>query len=133
MVISKHFPKRLKLDYAPSLGSGFRLDDDFIYTTNDSVTIKCPKGMHTDLASIPRAFRWLFKGHNRYTYGAIPHDYLYGEKGEFYTDDALIRWDRKKCDQVLYESCINAGAKKWRSWMIYMAVRAGGWIVWNKR
>lgn len=131
MIKNRHFPNRLKLDYAPDLGANFRLDDDFIYVTNNGVSVKCPRGMETDLASIPRGFRWLFKGHNRYTYGAIPHDYLYSQRGEFYTDDSLVRWGRKRCDDILYEACINAGVGKWRARMIYAAVRAGGWMVWR--
>lgn len=128
------FPNTLKLEYYPDLKDEFLLLEDFTFICNDGLEIVAEKGLSTDLASIPRVFRWLFKGHNRYTYGAIPHDWIYQHKGVLSLDDgSTVGVSRKRADDVLYEACIAAGVSKWKAKMIYAAVRAGGWVMWNKK
>lgn len=130
--IPKIFPLELHLAYFPELKGSFILSEDFKYLTRKNLTVTCPKGMRTDLASIPRAMRWLFKGHNKYTYGAIPHDFLYSSLGRFEGEEGLLHtFSRKQCDRVLYEACLDAGVPKWKAWSIYSGVRVGGWAAWN--
>jgi len=58
----------------------FRLHQDlvFIYVIGgEFAEVRAPKGFVTDLASVPRAFWWLFPPHGKYTRAAVLHDHLY--------------------------------------------------------
>jgi len=88
-----------------------------------------PAKFVTDLASVPRvpfAF-WLTGG--RAHGPAVVHDWLY-QKPDFE--------DRAKADAVLYEamgvsqpSLGFEAESAWTRWMIYVGVRAGGWVAWR--
>ena len=82
------------------------------------------KGFVNDLASIPRAFRWLFNRNGLIRCAAVIHDWLYRHKGIV---DGMT-YTRKECDQVLLEGMKVKGISRWTRYPVYWGVRAGGWV-----
>lgn len=97
---------------------GYRLTTSLRYKTNipEPHVVTVPAGFVTDLASIPRVFRWLFTGHGKSRYPSVVHDYLYE-----------IRHDRGEADRIFREALEVAGAGWLKRNVMYAAVRAGGW------
>lgn len=86
-------------------------------------TITIPKGFQTDLASVPR-FLWSigFAPFGKYTDAAIVHDFLY----------TFQPCSRSLADMVLLEAMRVLGVGKFKSYTIYSAVRAFGYIYWSR-
>lgn len=83
--------------------------------------IVVPVGFSTDFASIPRAFRFLFTGHDRTRQAAVIHDYLYRKR----------IGTRKRADEVFLQAMEDAQVPRWKRYTMYAAVRAGGWLHWG--
>lgn len=79
--------------------------------------ITVPVGFQTDLASIPRLLRWRFKVTGKSRRAAVLHDYLYHTKWR----------TRKECDQVFKSALRVCGMSVYDAWVMYQAVRVGGW------
>lgn len=81
---------------------------------NKSYTV--PKGFKTDLASIPRGFRWLVEGVDYTRRPAVLHDYLYrkgiGTKAE--------------ADRLFKKGLKEEGAPWWKVQACYYAVKFFG-------
>lgn len=106
----------------------FQLLNAFAYTTlvfGAPKMIQAPKGFITDFASIPRLFRSLIPVNGKHRGAAVIHDYLYRTAAEH-------DYSRKDCDRVFLEGMLTAKERKWRAWIMYNAVRAGGWIYFNQ-
>lgn len=86
-------------------------------------TVMAPRGFITDLASIPRIFRGFISQTGKSRYAAVIHDYLY-------CDQATTRAD---ADAIFLEALEASGVGWIQRKAMYAAVRAGGWIYWNKR
>jgi hypothetical protein len=84
--------------------------------------IAVPKGFVTDFASVPRGFRWLVHGHDNTRKPAVIHDYLY----------SWAVGDRKEADKIFLQGMDKADVALWKRYTCYAAVRAGGWITWEK-
>ena len=100
-------------------GETWELVEDFEVTINTHTVIIVPKGFNTDFASIPKIF-WTMIGspaRGKYRKGAVIHDYLY----------ALGIVPRKTCDDILYECMISDGVPLLKAYLIYSAVRIGGY------
>ena len=82
-----------------------------------SLRLTVPAGTLTDLASIPRAFAWLFAPDGPYAAAAVVHDRLYRE--------GLV--SRRMADLILFEAMGVLGIPLWQRLAIYAAVRIGGW------
>ena len=81
-----------------------------------------PKGLLTDLASVPRIARSAVGRVGRHLESAIVHDFLYG------TSQGLLSTSENR---AFADTLFNAGMKasgvpRFRRWMIYRAVRAFG-------
>jgi len=85
--------------------------------------MKVPAGFRTDGASIPIGLRWLFPHGGPKFAAAVVHDYLY----------RTGKTTRKKADEIFYNMMIANGEVEWKAKAMYAGVRAGGWVVWNKR
>jgi hypothetical protein len=112
-----YFLDNLKLQAVPG---GYKLLQNFRYVTQvgaPDFVHTVPEGFITDLASIPRIFRPLITGHGKDRWAAVVHDYLYS-----------IKYSRKDADDVFYEALIASGNGRMKSWAMYRAVRAGGWV-----
>jgi hypothetical protein len=103
----------------------------FKYTTlitGKPYRIDVPKGFVNDLASIPRIFQTIVPKIGKHRGAAVVHDYLYGKKGKLSNQT----FTRKQCDQIFLEGMKTAGVRFTRRWVMYQAVRAGGWVLFNK-
>jgi hypothetical protein len=81
------------------------------------VVIDIPEGTKTDLASIPWGLRNVLSQVGRSRKPAYFHDYNYSRKWR----------TRKECDQLFRQMLIERGMSKFKAYVYYMGVRAGGW------
>lgn len=91
-------------------------------------------GFKTDLASIPRAVRWLIPKTGKWNQAAVGHDHSY-RKG-FYTKDVSglpmpMKLTRERADSIFLEAMGVLKVKPWTKYAIYTGVRVGGWISWD--
>lgn len=86
--------------------------------------ITVPKGLLTDLTSVPRYARWLVSKVGRHLEAAIIHDWLYG----YHPEEGLAPgiWNRKLADAIFLAGMKAANVPRLRMWAIYRAVRLGG-------
>lgn len=109
----------------PLTGKLYALGQDYYFLV-DIHAFKClfhiTAGFQTDGASIPRWFWFLFgcPYDPQFVAAAICHDALYG--GEL-----LPRWF---CDWTFYKLLRDLGVPWWKSSLMFVGVRLGGWIVW---
>lgn len=79
-------------------------------------------GFKTDLASIPRILWNILPPVGKYDAAAVLHDDLYQYGGV----------TRSDADGVLNEAMEVLGVSRWQRWAIFLGVRSGGWVVWNR-
>jgi len=94
-------------------------------TTEAAGRVSVPKGFRTDGASIPRPL-WPIIGHPmdpEYYPAAVVHDYLYCQQ----------RMTRRQADCVFRELLERLGVAAWRCWAMYVGVRLGGWVGWQRK
>lgn len=84
-------------------------------------TIIVPAGFRTDLASIPRLFQNIVPVNGRHRPAAVLHDYL------FVVQDR----SRAAVDAIFLDAMEAAGVPWAQRWVMYAAVRAGGWLPWR--
>lgn len=84
--------------------------------------LRIPAGFLTDLASIPRGFRWLITGHDGTRKPAVVHDWLYRN----------TIGTRKGADLIFRAGMRETGVPAWKRELAYRAVRLGGWATWKK-
>ena len=102
---------------------GYELLSSFGYHSNVAGrAFIVPAGFITDLASIPRVFRWLFTGHGKSREPSVIHDFLYRQ-----------RHPRKQADKVFREALGVAGMSLMARQAMYLAVRSGGWVYYMKQ
>ena len=90
--------------------------------------IEVPQGMLTDLASVPRGFRWLVGRVGPHLEASIFHDYLYIA----WQDIAGYRAQPKDfafANRLMGAAMVKAKVVWWRRILILMAVWIFGWIV----
>ena len=120
-----------------------------IYSSEQDMDIMIPAGAKNDLASIPFMFRTLFPVNGTHRLAAAIHDYLYEKKGKLpghtlmtrkQADDIFLEFmliPRNKVRDAYVWDAIRPSDKptvpRWRAYLMYLAVRAGGWIYWNKK
>lgn len=119
------FPDRLVV--TPFAVSGdWQLDRDFRYITHgmELVTVQC--GFVTDFASVPKPARIFYESWGSYGYASVIHDWLYsgGRVGG-------RKLTRRQADQVFYEAMIDSGVPDLRAFVLWLAVRIGGWRTWR--
>lgn len=132
----------------------YELVQEFNYyrEENKDSLINVPKGLVTDLASVPRIFWNIIPPNGPYTKPAILHDYLCNmntltrelEKGKqdgskiingvsLPNKSHFLVWDkevskdvvisRKRCDRIFLESMLSTNCGKFRSYLMYSFVR----------
>lgn len=102
------------------------LDSYIFWSVRLQSPIIIPRWFITDLASIPRVFRWLISVNERHRLASLPHDFGYWLKGASGYLSEELRATRKDWDKVLKDFCIQQGVSAWKTWAIYTAVRLGG-------
>jgi hypothetical protein len=80
-----------------------------------------PAGTKTDFGSVPRCLWALVSPIGHATRAFVLHDFLYQSQP----------YPRQKCDAILAEAMDVLSCQHWYTRIIYLGVRAGGWIAWN--
>ncbi|KJS40222.1 MAG: hypothetical protein VR70_06220 [Rhodospirillaceae bacterium BRH_c57] len=86
--------------------------------------ITVPAGTKTDLASVPRLFRWLVPVVGDQNGAAVVHDRCY---------EVQTILPRAEADALFLAGMKAAGVGWARRWAMYAAVRVGGWVPWGQR
>lgn len=101
----------------------YELIEPLVYN-NGRFILKVKPKFDFDGASIPKAL-WGIIGSpmtGGYQRSACLHDALYASE----------YFDRKQCDDLFLEAMESDGVGYFKRYAMYWAVRAAGWIVWNK-
>lgn len=119
-------------------GSQWRVSQEFEFHSgeyNSGMFIRCDAGMLTDLASIPKAIRWLVPKVGMDAQASVVHDRGYRDGfvrirvGEA---ERTVAVSRGVIDSMYLQAMRALKTKKRRRVVIYAGVKAFGWIVWNK-
>ena len=86
------------------------------YTTHYGLTVTCPPGMRTDLATLPGIARLFFTKLDRTTWAAVIHDRLIN------TRDVT----RCEADFIFHEALITSGVGPRKAWLYWLGVRLWG-------
>ena len=87
-----------------------------------------PAGYRFDLASVPKGLWWLIAPFELSTLAPLIHDYIYEHKGRFRGKHLT----RREADRVFLRIMKHEGVGRTRRTLAYWAVRAFGWIYWNR-
>lgn len=82
-----------------------------------------PAGFVTDLASIPAMVRGIISPNGPSRRAAVLHDWLY----------CLKAGERSEADALFLEALEAEGVNLFVRRAMWLAVRAGGWMYWNRR
>ncbi len=121
---------------SPDGRSLWAIQESMTYTTHAGDKITLPKGMVTDLASIPRILSSVLPPDGPWVEIAVFHDLLYKTQGTgvYHGHPSITRatpYSRKEADQILRDGMGDLGISGWRSWAIYNGVRVGGGAGWS--
>jgi len=115
------------------------LSEQLSFTTDIGNTeITVPRGVVTDLASIPRWAWVLLPPDGPWVKAAIIHDFLYATEGDgrAWEREPSIKpvrvFTRAESDGVLLEAMANRNVGAIKRTIIYLAVRLGGWAGWGR-
>ena len=79
-----------------------------------------PAGFRWDSASIPKRFQDRIARWGRHSYASLIHDWLYDQR----------IGTRERADEIFYVLLLEDGVGKFKSWIMYKAVRLGGRRAW---
>lgn len=109
------------------------LAEDYTFSFNHNGvtrTLTVPKGMLTDLASVPRIFRWLVGRVGRHLEAAIIHDWYFIRWQDL--DLVAMKHDFIFANKLMNAAMIAANVPKWKRWVIMAAVMSPiGWQVYK--
>lgn len=117
-------PFTTKLIFEDDGGFPFTLVQPLTYYNATFPTTVIPTGFKTDLASIPRVIQNILPPVGLYDAAAVVHDFLY--------QTAPRGIDRGTADRVLLDAMDELGVSRATRWTIYLGVRSGGWMTWNR-
>jgi hypothetical protein len=120
------------------------IQKEITYRTHAGDIITIPRGVQTDLASIPRLLWTFLPPDGPWVQIAVFHDLLYKTKGNgvwsFHKDGSdpkpslsrQVCYTRKEADELLRDGMADLGIAGFRRWAIYNGVRIGGGAGWGK-
>lgn len=111
-------------------GTTAKLLSRLTYTTVDGWAITVPAGFVTDFASIPRPLWVVIPPRGKYNRPAIIHDWLY-QRAPF-DPTTNRRVTQARADSILREACENCDDRFTQRWTIYLGLRVGGFVTWNR-
>lgn len=115
-----HFRTGLKVTQVDQ--DRWRLDRDVVFVSDLIGVVRVPRGFITDFASVPRLpLAYALVG-NKAQPAAVIHDWLY----------STHEVSRKTADAVLYEAIRAAGHGWFTGNLMWLGVRVGGWVAWDK-
>ena len=85
--------------------------------------VHVPAGYRSDYASIPRFARPLIPSWGRWAEAAVVHDWIYSDGWDLFT--------RVEADEIFRAAMRDLGVAAWRRWLMWAAVRIGGFGGWN--
>lgn len=96
--------------------------------------ISVPAGFITDFASVPNVFWTLLPAWGKYGKAAVVHDYLYQTCQDTNLNflRRIFSKKRKRADKIFKEAMQVLAVKEWKVFVMYWAVRIGGWLAWNE-
>ena len=101
----------------------WRLLEPLVFHSEILGPLTVPGGFETDYASVPRLpLTFAIAGDTGHEAGIV-HDWLY----------SLIAVRRALADAVFYEALRALGVPGWRCWLMWLAVRLGGWSAKRRR
>ena len=108
----------------PTTGDIRTLESGLTYFSNvvREQLILVPKGIKTDLGSIPLFLQNIFPKDGKAMFGYILHDYLY-QTGLF---------SKNESDAILEEAMGVLGVAWWRRKCVRAGLFIGGWVAWNE-
>jgi hypothetical protein len=95
--------------------------------------IEVPRGMLTDLSSVPWYGRWWISQVGPHLEASIIHDFLYVAWQDLPDRKRPRSADRLFADKVLHAGMIDAEVSAVKRAIIYLAVRLGGWRMFKGR
>lgn len=120
----------------------WRVTESFRFYSGEqgsSIFVEVPEGFVTDLASVPRALRWLVPKVGKDSMASIVHDRLYAtgtmsaanivNDNEYLSDSAI---SRSMADGMYHQAMKALRVGRWRRIALYHAVSAFGWVAWNR-
>ena len=121
-------------DIRPIAWRKYRLEQTWAHKWKDW-TLRIQAGFLHDGASIPR-WAWSLSGlrpDGLIRAAALAHDalYRYGGKLPMHWILPAKTFTRKEADGLFYDLMREAGISRWRAYVAYKAVRAGGWASWK--
>lgn len=123
----------LKLEVLDGETMAFALAEDFskeITFNGELITVVVPKGMRTDLASIPRPLWNLIAPFGRYEEAAVLHDFLYQHGGLLFGLPKKL--NRKEADALFKQVMLADDVNKRKAWLMWASVRIFGRKFWLK-
>ena len=118
------FTTPLRVEANPDC-KGWTLLEPFTYHVGykeSPLYITVPEGFVTDFASIPNPFRGILPQWGIYGKAAVLHDFLY----------ATQKVSRLEADNLFLEAMCALRTPVWQRTVMWLAVRAGGWLAWKK-
>ncbi len=118
-------------------GKHWRLIRTFVYAWGKLDTgprIRIPAGFITDFASSPRLFWPIVSPWGKWGKAAIVHDWLYQNRGLLYghpEPGAVTVYRRDTADLIFLEAMKVLGVAPWRRTLMYLGVRAFGFLAWR--
>ena len=120
------FLSELEIKSCPGNESLWELESPLIYESDLAGMITVPKGLYTDLASVPRVPLIYIAWGNRAHRAAVVHDYLY-------RIDATPALSYSLCNAVFREAMEATGASFKIRWPMWCGVFLGGWTSYHKK
>jgi len=120
------------------------IQKEITYRTHAGDIITIPRGMQTDLASIPRLLWTFLPPDGPWVQIAVFHDLLYKTRGSgmwsFHKDGSdpkpslsrKVCYSRKEADELLRDGMADLNISGFRRWAIYNGVRVGGAAGWGR-
>lgn len=98
----------------------------------DGQLIVVPDGFITDFASVPRLAQSIINSADPdIQKPSVLHDYLYSVRGHVPGRD--VPYTRAQCDDLLAQGMTAAETNWLRRSIVWLAVRAGGWVPWRRQ
>lgn len=110
--------------------SRYRLLESMTFLLSNGEYMEIPQGFEWDLSSVPRILWWLLPPDGDFEIPSLLHDYLYVNKlySREFADKEMLIWSKVTSGTLNKWSIRNIDNQ-----IRYIAVRAFGWYVWNKR
>ena len=120
-------------------GRTFLVEEPFTLIIDNIYSSSIIKGFRTDLASVPRIGRIFIAKTGKQNQPAVVHDKLYKDQyltkkvlGNGNYEEVKHRITRARADKIFLDAMKIKGVSYVKRKSMYLTVRAGGWMYWNK-